>query len=105
MAGTVNKFFITSMFMWMAPIAVLFAFNHDWLPGLSKLSPHTLTLLSGLVAVISVNIVMGLYIYIAVKEPVLDKNELHSGFVVGAKASLGKHDKGKASTLRMSKKD
>ncbi|CAL1390055.1 unnamed protein product [Linum trigynum] len=103
MAGAINKFFVTSMFMWMAPIGVLFAFNHDWLPGLSQLSPHTLTLLSGLVAVVSVNIVMGFYIYIAMKEPV-DKHEPHPGFVAEARASLNKLNKGKEASM-VSKKD
>ncbi|CAI0401318.1 unnamed protein product [Linum tenue] len=98
MAGAANKFFVTSMFIWMAPIAVLFAFNHDLLPGLSQLSPHTLTLLSGLVAVVSVNIVMGFYIYIAVK----DKHEPTSA--AEAKASLTKLNKGKTAS-RASKKD
>lgn len=33
MAGVVNKFFITSLIMWAAPIAILYAFNHNLIPG------------------------------------------------------------------------
>lgn len=33
MAAVVKKFFIASMFMWMAPLAILYAFNHNLLPG------------------------------------------------------------------------
>ncbi|WMV55701.1 hypothetical protein MTR67_049086 [Solanum verrucosum] len=32
MAGVVNKFFITSLIMWAAPIAILYAFNHNLIP-------------------------------------------------------------------------
>lgn len=33
MAAVVKKFFIASMFMWMTPLAILYAFNHNLLPG------------------------------------------------------------------------
>lgn len=33
MAGVVNKFFITSLIMWAAPVAILYAFNHSLIPG------------------------------------------------------------------------
>jgi len=29
----VQKFFVASMFMWAIPIAILYAFNHNMLPG------------------------------------------------------------------------
>ncbi|KAG5577685.1 hypothetical protein H5410_057819 [Solanum commersonii] len=35
MAGVVNKFFITSLVMWAAPIAILYAFNHNLIPDLA----------------------------------------------------------------------
>ncbi|KAJ9174337.1 hypothetical protein P3X46_017370 [Hevea brasiliensis] len=87
MAGVIKKFFIASMFMWMAPIIILYGFNHDLIPGVSHLSPHSLTLLSGFVAVISVNIVIAFYIYMAMKEP-SDKHEPDAKFVSEAKASV-----------------
>ncbi|XP_015580235.1 uncharacterized protein LOC107261974 [Ricinus communis] len=89
MSGVIKKFFITSMFMWMAPIMILYAFNNELLPGVSHLSPHSLTVLSGLVAVISVNIVIAFYIYMAMKEP-SDKHEPDPKFVAEAKASVSR---------------
>lgn len=42
--SVVQKFFIASLFMWAIPIAILYAFNHDLLPGkiLEYLLPCTL---------------------------------------------------------------
>lgn len=51
------------------------------------MSPHSLTLLSGFVAVISVNIVIAFYIYMAIKEP-SDKHEPDPAFLAEAKASI-----------------
>ncbi|KAJ0081604.1 hypothetical protein Patl1_12143 [Pistacia atlantica] len=148
MAEVVKKFFIASMFMWIAPLAILFGFNHNLLPGVvavslkslssalgrllagvdsftvkligvlaaiasksenwgwmigsltlccsvifsswygsAHLSPYGLTLLSGLLAVISVNIVIAFYIYLAIKEP-SDKHEPDPAFLAKAKASV-----------------
>ena len=39
MAGVMQKFLVASMFMWMLPIAILYAFNHDFLPGILTLEP------------------------------------------------------------------
>ncbi|KAG8480991.1 hypothetical protein CXB51_025689 [Gossypium anomalum] len=119
-AGLVKKFFIASMLMWMAPLAVLYGFNHNLLPafnvaannnfhggfhlvcyriklieqevnlfgtGLTNLSPHAMTLLSGFVAVISVNIVIAFYIYMAMKEP-SNKHQPDPKFLTHAKASV-----------------
>ena len=55
--------------------------------GVTHLSPHSLTLLSGLLAVVSVNIVIAFYIYMAMKEP-SDKHEPDPKFVAEAKASV-----------------
>ena len=30
----IQKFFIASLFMWAAPIAILYGFNHNLLPGM-----------------------------------------------------------------------
>ncbi len=35
MAGVITKFFITSMLMWIVPVAILYGFNHNLLPGKS----------------------------------------------------------------------
>ncbi|XP_073275370.1 uncharacterized protein [Primulina huaijiensis] len=87
MIGVVNKFFITSIFMWAAPVAILYGFNHKLLPGSTQLSPESMTLWSGILAVISVNVVIGLYIYLAMKEP-SDKHEPDPKFLADAKASM-----------------
>lgn len=31
--GVIQKFFVASLFMWAIPIAILYAFNHNILPG------------------------------------------------------------------------
>ncbi|PPR91867.1 hypothetical protein GOBAR_AA28823 [Gossypium barbadense] len=55
--------------------------------GLTNLSPHAMTLLSGFVAVISVNIVIAFYIYMAMKEP-SNKHQPDPKFLTHAKASV-----------------
>uniref|UniRef100_A0A5B7BQN3 Vacuolar ATPase assembly integral membrane protein VMA21 homolog n=1 Tax=Davidia involucrata TaxID=16924 RepID=A0A5B7BQN3_DAVIN len=87
MAGVIKKFFIASMFMWITPIAILYGFNNNLLPGLTHLSPYSMTLLSGFLAVLSVNMVIALYICMAMKEP-SDKHEPDPAFLAEAKASV-----------------
>ncbi|KAJ0080959.1 hypothetical protein Patl1_12164 [Pistacia atlantica] len=43
MAEVVKKFFIASMFMWIAPLAILFGFNHNLLPGVVAVSLKSLS--------------------------------------------------------------
>ncbi|XP_009603094.1 uncharacterized protein LOC107832453 isoform X2 [Nicotiana tabacum] len=102
MAGVVNKFFITSLIMWAAPVAILYAFNHSLIPGVTDMSPHSMTLVSGFVAVISVNVVIAFYICLAMREP-SDKHEPDPKFLAEAKASikqLGKNQDGDSSETR-----
>ncbi|XP_052182128.1 uncharacterized protein LOC127794887 isoform X2 [Diospyros lotus] len=87
MSSVIKKFFIASIFMWVAPIAILHGFNHKFFPGSTELSSYSLTLLSGFLAVISVNAVIAIYIYMAMKEP-SDKHEPDPAFLANAKASL-----------------
>ncbi|KAK2635020.1 hypothetical protein Ddye_029812 [Dipteronia dyeriana] len=87
MAAVVNKFFVASMFMWVVPLVILYGFNNNLLPGTTNLSPNTMTLFSGILAVISVNIVIAFYIYMAIKEP-SNKQEPDPTFVSKAKASV-----------------
>ncbi|KAK0580057.1 hypothetical protein LWI29_035749 [Acer saccharum] len=89
MAAVVNKFFVASMFMWVVPLVILYGFNNNLLPGTTNLSPNTMTmtLFSGILAVISVNIVIAFYIYMAIKEP-SNKQEPDPAFVSKAKASV-----------------
>ncbi|XP_034682215.1 uncharacterized protein LOC117911895 [Vitis riparia] len=87
MAGVIKKFFIASMLMWIAPIAILYGFNHNLFPGSTQLSSYSATLLSGFIAVISVNIVIAFYIFMAMKEP-SDKHEPDPAFLAAAKASV-----------------
>ncbi|XP_021898239.1 uncharacterized protein LOC110814951 [Carica papaya] len=95
MAAVIKKFFIASMFMWMLPVVILYGFNHNMLPGSDSLSPHSLTLLSGFLAVISVNIVIAFYICMAMKEP-SDKHEPDPAFLAEAKASINQSAAGEA---------
>ncbi|XP_010260704.1 PREDICTED: uncharacterized protein LOC104599734 [Nelumbo nucifera] len=87
MAGVVKKFFIASMFMWIVPIGILYGFNHHIFPGSTRLSSESQTLLSGFLAVISVNMVIAFYICMAMKEP-LHKHEPDPAFLAKAKASV-----------------
>ncbi|KAK6927485.1 Vacuolar ATPase assembly integral membrane protein Vma21 [Dillenia turbinata] len=85
--GVLKKFFIASMFMWMAPVAILYAFNHQLVPGFTDLSSYHVTLLSGLLAVVSVNVIIAFYIWMAMQEP-SDKHEPDPKFLAEAQASL-----------------
>ncbi|KAI3951473.1 hypothetical protein MKX01_018589 [Papaver californicum] len=87
MADVMRKFFTTSMFMWIAPIVILYGFNNNLFPGSNHLSSHSLTILSGLLAVISVNIVIAFYICMAMKEP-SNEHEPDPAFLAEAKASI-----------------
>ncbi|KAG5081953.1 hypothetical protein JHK84_051991 [Glycine max] len=58
------------------------------LPGTSNLSPYSMTLVSGFLAVISVNVVIAFYIYLAMREPAADKHEPDPKFLAEAKASI-----------------
>lgn len=51
------------------------------------MSPYSLTLVSGFLAVVSVNIVIAFYIYLALKEP-SEKHEPDPKFVSEAEASV-----------------
>ncbi|GJR51119.1 vacuolar ATPase assembly integral membrane protein VMA21-like domain-containing protein, partial [Tanacetum coccineum] len=55
--------------------------------GSGDMSPYSVTLLSGFLAVVSVNIVIAFYIYLAMKEP-SDKHEPDPKFVSEAEASV-----------------
>uniref|UniRef100_A0A803KYM3 Vacuolar ATPase assembly integral membrane protein VMA21 homolog n=1 Tax=Chenopodium quinoa TaxID=63459 RepID=A0A803KYM3_CHEQI len=55
--------------------------------GLANLSPYYQTLLVGFLAVISINVVIVFYIYMAMKEP-SDKHEPDPTFLANAKASI-----------------
>ncbi|WCJ32489.1 Vacuolar ATPase assembly integral membrane protein VMA21-like domain [Euphorbia peplus] len=107
MAAVIMKFFITSMFMWIAPIAILYAFNNDLFPGITHLSPESLTLFSGFLAVISVNIVIAFYIYMAMKEPSGKREpEPDPKFLSEAKASVSQFvGKTEDSSSQASKKE
>ncbi|CAH9079708.1 unnamed protein product [Cuscuta europaea] len=86
MAGVITNFFIASLFMWAVPIAILYGFNHNLFPGMTDFSPYSVTLLSGFLAVISVNVVIAFYIYMAMRES-SEKHEPDPKFLADAKAS------------------
>lgn len=87
MAGVIEKFFIASMLMWIAPLVIIYGFNHNLFPGSTQLSPYSVTILSGTLAVISVNMVIAVYIYMAMKEPP-SKHEPDAKFLAEAEASI-----------------
>ncbi|KAI3724620.1 hypothetical protein L2E82_36403 [Cichorium intybus] len=87
MAKVIEKFFIASMLMWAVPIAILYAFNNNLFPGSADMSPYSVTLISGFLAVISVNVVIAFYIYLAMREP-SEKHEPDPKFVSEAEASV-----------------
>ncbi|XP_039145865.1 uncharacterized protein LOC120283290 [Dioscorea cayenensis subsp. rotundata] len=88
MAGVVQKFFLTSIIMWMVPIAIIYGFNHHIFPGSSQLSSSSQTLISGFLAVISVNFVIALYIIMAMKEPTNQEPQPDPTFLAEARRSI-----------------
>ncbi|XP_076949236.1 uncharacterized protein LOC143621808 [Bidens hawaiensis] len=99
MAKVIEKFFIASMLMWTLPVAILIAFNNNLFPGSANMNPYSLTLFSGFLAVISVNIVIAFYIYMAMKEP-LEKHEPDPEFVSEAEASVKRLVKPESSSTK-----
>ncbi|PKA66392.1 hypothetical protein AXF42_Ash007089 [Apostasia shenzhenica] len=88
MAGVALKFLFASIVMWVAPILILHGFNHHLFPGASGLSSSTMTLVSGFLAVISVNLVIALYIIMAMWEPRDPQHQPDPTFLAAAKASI-----------------
>uniref|UniRef100_A0A803N049 Vacuolar ATPase assembly integral membrane protein VMA21 homolog n=2 Tax=Chenopodium quinoa TaxID=63459 RepID=A0A803N049_CHEQI len=78
-----RKFFVASICMWAVPFAILYGFQHGWYPGFSNISPSSQTLLSGFLAVVSVNIMLAFYICMAMKEPI-GKHKPDPAFVAKA---------------------
>lgn len=67
--------------------------------GLKDFSPYSMTLLSGFLAVISVNVVIAFYICMAMREP-SDKHEPDPKFLADAKASVQQGETENSSTAR-----
>ncbi|KAF7054902.1 hypothetical protein CFC21_062495 [Triticum aestivum] len=88
MSGVITKFVVTSMFMWMPPVAIMYGFYHQNFPGISHLSSSAQTLAGGFLAVISVNIVIGFYIYYAMKEAPRQERKPDATFLANAKANI-----------------
>ncbi|WZY90151.1 hypothetical protein YC2023_046886 [Brassica napus] len=127
MGGVMQKFLVASMFMWILPVAILYGFNNDLLPGKEEEGPSRFTLAafeielnpenhylkklgrmfklfllggtcaSGFLAVVSVNVVIVFYICLALKEPT-DKHKPDASFVAEAKDSVKKLTSGVPST-------
>lgn len=38
MAGVITKFVTASLFMWIAPVAILYGYNHNLIPGKTLVS-------------------------------------------------------------------
>ena len=127
MSGVITKFAVTSMVMWMAPVAIMYGFYYELFPGsasvpvfiaawctpstmfrcrhaahkfylvmvvfflisgVSQMSSSAQTLASGFLAVISVNLVIGFYIFMAMKETPHQEPQPDPTFLANAKASI-----------------
>ncbi|XP_066343798.1 uncharacterized protein [Miscanthus floridulus] len=88
MSGVITKFAVTSMVMWMAPVAIMCGFYYELFPGVSQMSSSAQTLASGFLAVISVNLVIGFYIFMAMKETPHQEPQPDPTFLANAKASI-----------------
>jgi len=88
MSGVITKFAVTSMVMWMAPVAIMYGFYYQVFPGVSQMSSSAQTLTSGFLAVISVNLVIGFYICMAMKETPHQEPQPDPTFLANAKASV-----------------
>ncbi|OIV90293.1 hypothetical protein TanjilG_13148 [Lupinus angustifolius] len=85
---------VLSIRMSFMAIMLTVKFDHLVIPlgmdrprGTADLSPYSVTLVSGFLAVISVNVVIAFYIYLAMREPA-DKHEPDPKFVADAKDSV-----------------
>lgn len=65
----IRKFSLTSLAMWGFPLLILYVFNKYVEPGMASLSPRWHTICSGCLAVFSVNVVIAIYIVMAMREP------------------------------------
>uniref|UniRef100_A0A0D9ZQJ7 Vacuolar ATPase assembly integral membrane protein VMA21 homolog n=1 Tax=Oryza glumipatula TaxID=40148 RepID=A0A0D9ZQJ7_9ORYZ len=88
MSGVLAKFAIASAVMWTAPVAIVYGFYYQMIPGVSQLSSSTQTLASGFLAVISINLVIGFYICMAMKETPHQEPQPDPTFLANAKASI-----------------
>ncbi|XP_031475116.1 uncharacterized protein LOC116247224 [Nymphaea colorata] len=105
MLGVIQKFFLVSAIMWIAPLVILYGFNHQIFPGISELSASSQTLLSGFLAVISVNFMIGIYIFMAMREPLHGEHKPDASFLAQAKASINQSSPEIHSHLQDSKKE
>ncbi|KAE8790029.1 Vacuolar ATPase assembly integral membrane protein VMA21 [Hordeum vulgare] len=88
MSGAITKFAVTSMVMWMDPVAIMYGFIYHIFPGVGQLSASAQTMASGFLAVISVNLVISFYIYMAMKEAPHQEPQPDPTFLANAKASI-----------------
>jgi len=88
-AHVLALFGVTSLLMWGLPLWVLYAFNNQLFPGSEGLSQQSTTLWSGLLAVLSVNVVIVCYIILALREkPVRATPQPDPTFLSKARASV-----------------
>ena len=92
-AQVLALFGVTSLLMWGLPLWVLYAFNTKLFPGSEGLSQQSATLWSGLLAVLSVNVVIVIYIVIALREkPVAATPQPDPAFLSRARASVATNE-------------
>lgn len=89
MAKVIRKFVVASVAMWGFPLLILYVFNKFVRPGMAVLSPRWHTICSGCLAVFSVNVVIAIYIVIAMREPrLLAEPQPDPTFTSRARSSL-----------------
>ncbi|MCO5572505.1 hypothetical protein L7F22_026260 [Adiantum nelumboides] len=64
-----KRFVGASLAMWGFPLLILHLFNNVVKSGMTALSPRWHTICSGCLAVLSVNVVIAIYIIMAMREP------------------------------------
>ncbi|KAH7440878.1 hypothetical protein KP509_03G015100 [Ceratopteris richardii] len=85
-AQVIKRFVITSIAMWGFPLFILHLFNNHVKSGLS---PRWHTVCSGFLAVLSVNVAIGVYIIMAMRDPsTVTEPQPDPVFVSKAKESL-----------------
>lgn len=87
--AVISRFTVTSAFMWALPLLVLLAFNQKQFTDLIGIPEEHTTLFSGLTAVLAVNVVMAVYIVMALRDaPTASQPQPDPAFVAAAQRSI-----------------
>eukprot|EP00850_Spirogloea_muscicola_P001459 SM000005S17256 [mRNA] locus=s5:1067601:1068329:- [translate_table: standard] len=85
----VARFVLTSLLMWLLPVALLLAVNSHLIPGTAGLSSASTTLFGGLLAVLALNAVVCAYVLMALwDKPAGGLPKPDAAFAASARRSL-----------------